>query len=198
MIDGVQFGVFDEWLQLPLDEPDESLARSLRQRFPDDPRPRKILKQMAQTLCTLRNQLAALSDETTTVFGAWLLLPPGGKTMDVDAAVFGALQAVPVGTTADEFVELLLDGAPLHQPIDLHDVATPLGTARVVRARTFRETFHGVEIAESIVVFWLPDDSDRAIVLRSLPMDDLVQAARVAPALTALAQTFEPMRGGVA
>lgn len=196
MIDSIEFGTFEEWLELPLDLPRDVLADSIFERFRDDPKPKKVKRQVAQGLCDLRDQMAGATNESMGVFAAWVLLPSGGQRLTVEAAAMGALFPAAPGATAAEFVESFIAGAALHQPVELSEMATPLGTAHVLRARTYKEALHGIELAETVTVFWLFDDAEHAVALTTLPMDDLVLASDVASALKGLARTAHD--GGVA
>lgn len=189
MIDNLEFGVYPEWLALPLDQSAESLTADIVASFADDPKPDEAKRAVASGLATLRSQIVDVSSERMQVFMTWVLLPLGGKILSPQAAAYGALVPAPPGTSPSEFVEAIIDGAALHQPVDLQELSTPLGTAHVVRARTFERTDHGVKLSETVSVFWLPEDDDIAILLSSLPVDDLVQASDVASALIGLAET---------
>jgi hypothetical protein len=196
MIDGLQFGVFPEWIELPLDDSPDELTARLMARFSEDPKPEPVKRTIAEGMAMLRTQLVSASDGQQQVFSAWLLVPRGGTLLTPVAAAFGAIVSVDRGTTPSEFVDTLIDGAPLHQPVDLTELATPLGRAHVVRGRTYAMTEHGKSLSETVSVFWLPVDDDIAVVLTSLPVDDLVLAADVASAMRGLAETAAPMGAG--
>lgn len=196
MIENLEFGVYPEWLALPIEQPTDSLVEDIVSRFGDDPKPVETKRAIATGLATLRSQVVDVSNARMQVFTAWVLLPLGGKILSPQAAAYGALVPAPPGTTPAEFVEAIIDGASLHQPIDLQELPTPLGTAHVVRARHFATTDHGVNLSETVSVFWLPEDDDVAILMASLPVDDLVLASDVASALIGLAETASATRVG--
>lgn len=189
MIENLEFGVYPEWLALPVDQSAESLAVDILARFADDPKPDHVKQTVAEGLATLRSQIVDSTSDRMRAFTVWVLLPLGGKLLSPQAVAFGALVKADPGTEPSEFVDTIIDGAQLHQPIDLQELETPLGTAHVVRARTFVTTDHGVNISETASVFWLPEDDDIAILLTSLPVDDLILASDVATALIGLAET---------
>ncbi|KAA1378297.1 hypothetical protein [Aeromicrobium fastidiosum] len=189
MIEQLEFGVYPEWLALPVDQPADALVADIVARFAGDPKPADVKQTVAEGLASLRSQVVDAAGDQLQVFTVWVLLPLGGELLSPRAAAFGAVAAIERGTTPMELVESLIGDAPLHQPVDLQELATPMGPAHVMRARTFATTEHGINLSETTTVAWLPDDDDIAIVLTTLPVDDLVLASDASSALVGLAET---------
>lgn len=193
MIAGIEFDEFAEWLPLPFHTSGDELVTQLLQRFESDPTPDQIKTAIAEQLVTLRDQINRPPTPDFAAFTTFVLLPHGGQHLRLLGVVIGALMPVRTDMTAPEFTESLIDEAQLHQPVDVTDISSPLGPATMVRARTHATTDHGLTVSETITVFWLVDGEDKAIVLTTMPLGDLVVAADVASALTTLAGTARAM-----
>lgn len=189
--DYLDVGGFREWLPLELDLDGDQYVESVVDHFTDDPTDPAVLRAMATGLVAVAAQLKALNDEQTLVLGGWVLLPPGGERLEPRTVARLLAVRVPEGITIDELVADLIHDAPLHQPIQRETISTASGPAELVRARTYETTEHGIDLQETVCVLWLPSGENYAIVLATLPIDDLVVAADAVPALTGLAESVK-------
>lgn len=189
--DEISIGGFREWFPLEPDMDADQYADHVVAHFDEDPTPEPTLRAMATGLSRLAEQLRAQDDEETLLLAAWILLPPGGRRLDVRTVARLQAVRIPVGMTPDEMVADLVEGAQLHQPATVEEVSTASGPAHLLRVRTYQEAEHGLDLQEVACVFWLPADENFALVLATLPMDDLVLAADAASALTGLAETVK-------
>lgn len=189
--DDISIGGFREWFPLELHMSPEEYADHVVEHFDEDPTPEGLLRAMAAGLTHMTEQLKAMDDDQTLLLAAWVLLPPGGVRLDVRTVARLQAVRVPVGMTPDEMVADLIDGAQLHQPATVEEIATASGPAHLVRVRTYEEAEHGLDLREVSCIFWLPADENFAITLTTLPMDDLVLASDAAGALVGLAETVK-------
>lgn len=190
-LDAIDIGGFREWLPLELDMERDQFVQSVVDHFADDPAGPETISAMAAGVAGLVDQVKALSDDQTLVLAAWILLPPGGNRLEIlTVARFQAVR-IRVGTTAEEMVEDLIDGAQLHQPVHVEQIETPSGPAHLVRIRTYAESDQGTDLQEAICIFWLPEDENFALAMVTLPIDDLVVASDASQALVGLAQTVK-------
>ncbi|MGJ9421826.1 hypothetical protein [Aeromicrobium sp. CF3.5] len=195
MIDEVQFGEFAEWILLPLGTPPEVLTAHLLDRFSGDPTPEPTKRAIAERLPVLSDQVQeSVSGDGTQAFAVWILVPTGGTELTVVGCAFAALVRRDPGAGPSDFIETLVEGLQLYQPIDVSELETPIGTAHLVRARTYDERDHGLTISQTTSVVWLPEGESFAIWLGTVPSDDLVEAADVASALEQFAASITVTR----
>jgi hypothetical protein len=187
----LDIGGFREWLPLELELDSDQYVESVVEHFADDPTDPSVLRAMATGLVAVAEQLSAMNDDQTLILGGWVLLPPGGERLVPRTVARLMAVRVPEGITPDELVADLIQDAPLHQPIHLETIQTASGPAQLVRARTYETAEHGVDLQETICVLWLPPGENYAVVLATLPIDDLVVAAEAASALTGLAESVK-------
>ncbi|WP_129185289.1 hypothetical protein [Aeromicrobium fastidiosum] len=187
-------GGFREWFPLALDTDPDEYADMVVEHFADDPTPPETLRMVAAGLTGLTEQLTEALGDTTLLLGAWVLLPPGGRTLDIRTVA--RLEAVRVrpGTTPAEMVADLVSESQLHQPPNVEQIETASGVATLLRNRTYSTTDHGTELQEVVCIFWLPADENYAIALTSIPMTDLVMAADVSDAMIELARSVKGAR----
>lgn len=191
MVDEIAFGEFAEWLLLPLQATPEVLVEHVLDRFADDPAPDVTKQAIAEHLPVLADEVSqGASTDDTQVFAVWVLLPSGGKQLTIIGCAFAALMRNEPGTGPADFVERLTDGLQLYQPVDVSEIETTIGTAHLVRVRTYDQQDHGMTLSEMTSVFWLPKGESFAIWLNTLPSDDLVAAADIASALEQFAASI--------
>lgn len=189
--DYLDVGGFREWLPLEMELDADQYVESVVDHFVDDPADPAVLRAMAAHLATMAAQLRDMNDDQTMVLGGWVLLPPGGRRLEPLTVARLLAVRVPQGITTSELVADLIHDAPLHQPIEAETITTASGPAELVRVRTYETTEHGVDLSETICVLWLPSGENYAIVLATLPIDDLVVAADAVPAITGLAESVK-------
>jgi hypothetical protein len=189
--DSLDIAGFREWLPIELAMDPAEYVESIVDHFSADPAGPETIRAMAQGLTSLSRQLTDLDDEETLTLAAWALLPPGGDQLVLQTVARMQLVRIYAGMTADELVADMIGNLPLHQPIGIDTLDTASGPAQLVRVRTYETTPEGTNIQETVCVFWLPEGENYAVVLVTLPIDDLVVASDAARALAALAETVK-------
>lgn len=187
----IDIGGFREWFPLELHMEHDEFVQHVVDHFSDDPSSPDTIRAMAAGITGLTEQLLATNDDQSLLVGAWLLLPPGGDRLEIRTVARLQAVRIRVGTTPEEMIEDLIDGAQLHQPVHLEQIDTASGPARLVRIRTYTTSDHGIDLQETVCVFWLPEDENYAVALVTLPIADLVLAADVSSALVGLAKTVK-------
>ncbi|MBZ5736377.1 hypothetical protein K8Z61_17945 [Nocardioides sp. TRM66260-LWL] len=183
--------VGDRPVWFPVDhEADAATTRvALAEEFPQTPA--SLLDSYAAGITTLAGQLSSAMEGTETLLGVWVMLPRGGAELGVDAAATFSLVPADADLQIGEVIDLLIGGSELHQPPDVQEVDTASGPSTLVRIRrASRSGWRGrrIELSETAAVVWLPTSTRRALLLlRTVPVDDLVLAADVAENLVALA-----------
>lgn len=190
-IQGIDIGGFREWFPLEFDMAGDAFADHVVEHFADDPAPPETIRAMATGITGITEHLATLNDDQSLILGAWLLLPPGGNRLEIRAVARLEAVRVRMGTTPEEMIEDLISGSQLHQPVHVEELETASGPARLVRVRTYSTSDHGIDLQETICVFWLPEGENYAVALVTLPLDDLVLAADVSSALAGLARSVK-------
>jgi hypothetical protein len=186
-LENIEIGGFAEWLPLPLDGA-PSAVDEMVDHFADDPAGPTTIRAMATQLAELGRQLGASSDDDSLMIGAWSLLPPGGRRLELRALVTMTCQRVAEGATPGEVVEQMCSEVDLHQPPDVEEIETASGPGHMVRLRHVVSQSGGVDVSEMVLCFWLPETLPGvAVVLSSMLIPDLVVAAEVAGYLRPLA-----------
>lgn len=187
----IDVGGFREWFPLELEMDPDEYADSVVAHFEDDRTPSDVLRLMAAGLTGLANQLKEGVDDDTLLLAAWVLLPPGGTTLEIRTVA--RLQAVRVrmGMTPGEMVDDLVSGSDLNQPPLVETISTASGPATSVRIRTVQASENGTDLFDTACVFWLPEGENYAVALLTLPIGDLVVASEAAQALAGLAESVK-------
>ncbi len=185
----LEIGGFAEWLPLDLEQPLD-VTGAIADQFADSGEPPALVAAVAGRLAVLAAQLRDLGSEERLMLRAWALLPPGGKVLAPRAVA--TLSAVPIAPGTDDggFVDELVFGTQLYQPVDVEQIATDAGPAQCLRVRSYDGAGDELRLDETVSVFWLRPGDGVALLLTTLPIDDLVLAADVRDALVELATSF--------